>query len=79
MSASELTMAFGPSQSRFIYDEKLHFEKQVPLGELMWLDRERCIQCARCIRFQDEVAGEQFSASISVDVIHRSFHSLNLV
>ncbi len=53
-----LTMAFGPSQSRFIYDEKAHFEKQVPLGELIWLDRERCIQCARCIRFQSEVAGE---------------------
>ncbi len=53
-----LTVAFGPSQSRFIYDEKNHLEKQVPLGELIWLDRERCIQCARCIRFQDEVAGE---------------------
>ncbi|MDD2922697.1 MAG: NADH-quinone oxidoreductase subunit NuoG, partial [Anaerolineales bacterium] len=53
-----LTMAFGPSKSRFVYDEKKHFEKQVPLGELIWLDRERCIQCARCIRFQDEVAGE---------------------
>jgi NADH-quinone oxidoreductase subunit G len=53
-----LTMAFGPGQSRFIYDEKNHLEKQVPLGELIWLDRERCIQCARCIRFQDEVAGE---------------------
>ncbi|MDP1714710.1 MAG: NADH-quinone oxidoreductase subunit NuoG [Anaerolineales bacterium] len=54
----DLTMAFGPGNSRFIYDEKLHLEKQVPLGELIWLDRERCIQCARCIRFQDEVAGE---------------------
>ncbi|HNJ14293.1 MAG TPA: NADH-quinone oxidoreductase subunit NuoG, partial [Anaerolineales bacterium] len=53
-----LTMAFGPGKSRFIYDEKAHFEKQVPLGDLIWLDRERCIQCARCIRFQDEVAGE---------------------
>ncbi len=53
-----LTMAFGPGKSRFIYDEKAHFEKQVPLGDLVWLDRERCIQCARCIRFQDEVAGE---------------------
>ena len=53
-----LTMAFGPAQGRFSYDEKLHSEKQVPLGELIWLDRERCIQCARCIRFQSEVAGE---------------------
>jgi NADH-quinone oxidoreductase subunit G len=53
-----LTMQFGPGQSRFSYAEKLHLEKQVPLGELIWLDRERCIQCARCIRFQDEIAGE---------------------
>jgi NADH-quinone oxidoreductase subunit G len=53
-----LTMAFGPGRSRFVYDEKLHLEKQVPLGSLIWLDRERCIQCARCVRFQDEVAGE---------------------
>ncbi len=53
-----LTMEHGPGKSRFIYDEKLHLDKQVPLGELIWLDRERCIQCARCIRFQDEIAGE---------------------
>jgi len=53
-----LTMAHGPGKSRFLYDEKLHFAKQVPLGELIWLDRERCIQCARCVRFQDEIVGE---------------------
>jgi len=53
-----LTMAHGPGQSRFIYDEKMHLEKQVPLGELIYLDRERCIQCARCVRFQDEIAGD---------------------
>jgi len=53
-----LTMAHGPAQSRFLYDEKMHLPKQVPLGDLIWLDRERCIQCARCIRFQDEIVGE---------------------
>ena len=53
-----LTLEHGPGKSRFIYDDKLHLEKQVPLGELIWLDRERCIQCARCIRFQDEIAGD---------------------
>jgi len=53
-----LTMAHGPGKSRFLYNEKIHLDKQVPLGELIWLDRERCIQCARCIRFQDEIAGE---------------------
>lgn len=53
-----LTMAHGPGKSRFIYDEKQHLEKQIPLGELIYLDRERCIQCARCVRFQDEIVGE---------------------
>jgi NADH-quinone oxidoreductase subunit G len=53
-----LTMAYGPGKSRFLYNDKMHLDKQVPLGELIWLDRERCIQCARCIRFQDEIAGD---------------------
>ncbi len=53
-----LTMAHGPGNSRFLYDEKMHLAKNVPLGELIYLDQERCIQCARCIRFQDEVVGD---------------------
>jgi NADH-quinone oxidoreductase subunit G len=52
------TMAFGPTESRFIYSDKMHLAKAVPLGDLIFLDRERCIQCARCIRFQDELVGE---------------------
>ncbi len=57
-----LTMGYGPGKSRFIYDEKLHLAKHYPLGDLIVLDRERCIQCARCIRFQDEIAGESVLA-----------------
>lgn len=53
-----LTMDYGPGKSRFLYNEKHHAEKHVPLGELIWLDRERCIQCGRCVRFQSLVAGE---------------------
>jgi NADH-quinone oxidoreductase subunit G len=53
-----LTMAHGPGKSRFLYDEKMHLAKNVPLGDLIYLDQERCIQCARCIRFQDEIAGD---------------------
>ncbi|HZW03852.1 MAG TPA: 2Fe-2S iron-sulfur cluster-binding protein, partial [Anaerolineaceae bacterium] len=53
-----LTRAWGPGQSRFLLDEKIRLAKHLPLGELIYLDRERCIQCARCIRFQDEVVGE---------------------
>jgi NADH-quinone oxidoreductase subunit G len=53
-----LTMEHGSPKSRYIYDEKHHAEKHVALGDKIWLDRERCIQCARCIRFQEDVAGE---------------------
>jgi NADH-quinone oxidoreductase subunit G len=53
-----LTMRHGPGQSRFLFDEKNHLAKHVPLGELIMLDRERCIQCARCVRFQDEIVDE---------------------
>ncbi len=53
-----LTMHFGPGESRYLYDEKKHFEKHYPLGELIYLDRERCIQCGRCVRFQDEIVDD---------------------
>ena len=42
----DLTMGYGPGVSRFVFSEKQHLAKQVPLGELICLDRERCIQCA---------------------------------
>ncbi len=53
-----LTMGFGPGESRYLYDEKMHLAKHVPLGELIFLDRERCIQCGRCVRFQDQVVDD---------------------
>ncbi len=51
------TLAFGPGESRFV-EEKRHFPKPIPLSDLVLLDRERCIQSARCIRFADEIAGD---------------------
>jgi NADH-quinone oxidoreductase subunit G len=53
-----LTMRYGPAKSRFRLDDKKHLAKNVPLGELIYLDRERCIQCGRCVRFQTELAGD---------------------
>ena len=53
-----LTLAHGPGVSRFEYEAKQHNAKHVPLGDLVFLDRERCIQCSRCIRFQDDVADD---------------------
>ncbi|HZY45098.1 MAG TPA: molybdopterin-dependent oxidoreductase, partial [Anaerolineae bacterium] len=51
-----LTLGFGPGVTRFDFNEKQHLAKHFPLGDLVFLDKERCIQCARCIRFQDEIA-----------------------
>jgi NADH-quinone oxidoreductase subunit G len=47
----------GPGESRFV-EEKRHFEKPIPISELVHLDRERCILCDRCTRFAAEVAGD---------------------
>lgn len=52
------TLAYGPGVSRFRVESKFHNEKRVPLGPLIMLDRERCIQCSRCIRFQEEFADD---------------------
>ncbi len=53
-----LTIAYGPTVSRFPYEFKIHFPKRVPLGDLIILDRERCILCGRCVRFQSEIVGD---------------------
>ncbi len=52
----DLTLRHGPGRSRFDYEDKQHFPKRYPLGDLIVLDMERCIICARCVRFQDEIA-----------------------
>jgi len=57
-----LTMAHGNGESRMNFDDKQNLDKHVPLGELIYLDRERCIQCARCVRFQDELVGDDVLA-----------------
>ena len=51
------TMAYGPGESRFV-EEKRHFEKPISISEIILLDRERCILCARCTRFSDEISGD---------------------
>ena len=51
------TLAYGPGESRFV-EEKRHWEKPIAISDLVTLDRERCIQCGRCVRFADEVAGD---------------------
>lgn len=57
----DTTLAFGPGESRFV-EEKRHWEKPIPISDLVLLDRERCIQCGRCTRFADEIAGDALIA-----------------
>jgi NADH-quinone oxidoreductase subunit G len=57
-----LTMEHGPGTSRMNYADKMHLDKHVPLGDLIYLDEERCIQCARCVRFQAEIVGDDVLA-----------------
>ncbi|MGQ0669475.1 MAG: NADH-quinone oxidoreductase subunit G [Actinomycetota bacterium] len=52
-------LAFGPGESRFIESKRV-FEKPIPLSPLVGLDRERCVLCARCTRFCDQISGDRF-------------------
>ena len=53
----DLTLRYGPGMSRLV-DPKVRRPKAVQLGPFIVLDRERCILCRRCVRFDDEVAQE---------------------
>jgi NADH-quinone oxidoreductase subunit G len=57
------TFAYGPGASRFT-EEKRHKEKAFPLGEQIVLDRERCIMCYRCVRFHQEIPGDEALAAV---------------
>jgi NADH-quinone oxidoreductase subunit G len=50
-------MSTGQGETRFD-GAKRKFPKPVALSAQVLLDRERCIQCARCTRFADEIAGD---------------------
>jgi NADH-quinone oxidoreductase subunit G len=52
-------LSYGPGDSRF-REAKRVFAKPIPLSPLVALDRERCILCARCTRFCDEISGDRF-------------------
>jgi NADH-quinone oxidoreductase subunit G len=53
------TMTNGNSESRF-RDVKRTFPKPIAISSQVLLDRERCVLCARCTRFQQQVAGDPF-------------------
>jgi NADH-quinone oxidoreductase subunit G len=51
------TLFYGPPTSRYV-EEKRHFPKAYPLSEHVVFDRERCIHCARCTRFTEDISGD---------------------
>ena len=58
-------MSTGQGETRFS-GVKRQFEKPVALSAQVLLDRERCVQCARCTRFSDQVSGDRL-----IDLIER--------
>lgn len=56
-------MSAGRPVSRFD-DVKRTYPKPVNISSQVLLDRERCVLCARCTRFSDQVAGDPFIALV---------------
>ncbi|WP_371943476.1 NADH-quinone oxidoreductase subunit G [Actinomadura chokoriensis] len=52
-------MSNGRGETRF-QETKRTWPKPIPLSSQVLLDRERCIQCTRCTRFSEQIAGDPF-------------------
>jgi NADH-quinone oxidoreductase subunit G len=52
-------MSNGQADTRFD-DVKRTFPKPINLSSQVLLDRERCVLCARCTRFSNQIAGDPF-------------------
>ncbi|MEU1980709.1 NADH-quinone oxidoreductase subunit G [Nocardia sp. NPDC019395] len=52
-------MSTGRVETRF-EGVKRTFPKPIPLSSAVLLDRERCVLCARCTRFSQQIAGDPF-------------------
>ncbi|WP_152362140.1 NADH-quinone oxidoreductase subunit G [Microlunatus speluncae] len=56
-------MSHGYAESRFT-DLKRTFPKPINISAQVLLDRERCVLCARCTRFSEQIAGDPFIALV---------------
>jgi NADH-quinone oxidoreductase subunit G len=59
-------MSNGRGESRFAASGgvKRTFPKPINISSQVLLDRERCVLCARCTRFSEQIAGDPFIALI---------------
>ncbi|WP_131815643.1 NADH-quinone oxidoreductase subunit G, partial [Mycolicibacterium flavescens] len=58
-------MSHGRAETRF-EDVKRTFPKPINISSQVLLDRERCVLCARCTRFSEQIAGDPF-----IDLLER--------
>src|SRR5881398_2553764 len=56
-------MSNGRGESRFEGQKRL-YPKPINISAQVLLDRERCVLCARCTRFSEQIAGDPFIALI---------------
>jgi NADH-quinone oxidoreductase subunit G len=56
-------MSNGRGESRYV-EQKRTYPKPINISAQVLLDRERCILCARCTRFSEQIAGDPFIAMI---------------
>ena len=56
-------MTHGRATSRF-EDVKRTYPKPINISSQVLLDRERCVLCARCTRFSEQIAGDPFIALV---------------
>ncbi len=56
-------LANGGGESRY-EGVKRTFPKPVPISAQILLDRERCVLCARCTRFSEQISGDPFIALV---------------
>jgi NADH-quinone oxidoreductase subunit G len=57
MPLQNLTMDTGLVKAAIYMTKRSTWQSRSP-GRLIYLDRERCIQCARCVRFQEDIADD---------------------
>ena len=81
-------MTNGQGDTRFD-GPKRTFPKPINLSAQVLLDRERCVSCARCTRFAEQIAGDPFiellergsqqQVGIADDVPFNSYYSGNTI
>ncbi|MGH3509893.1 MAG: NADH-quinone oxidoreductase subunit G, partial [Nocardioidaceae bacterium] len=59
------SMSNGRGETRYV-EKKRTFPKPLPISAQILLDRERCVLCARCTRFSQQIAGDPF-----IDMLER--------